>query len=120
MPTLVVAGTEDRLTPPVHARELAATLPHCAGMLELEGTGHMAPLERDTEVTGALRELAARHLPRGLVRRALARRQPAPERGDALTPCTTIDTTTQTTRRPEQDRRLAVGQHAERRPPTAT
>jgi len=32
-------------------------------MLELEDTGHMAPLERDGEVTAALRELAARHVP---------------------------------------------------------
>ena len=63
VPTLVVAGTEDRLTPPVHARGLASTLPDCAGMLELEDTGHMAPLERDGEVTAALRELTARHVP---------------------------------------------------------
>jgi pimeloyl-ACP methyl ester carboxylesterase len=59
VPTLVLAGSEDRLTPPVHARGLARTLPNCAGMIELDRTGHMAPLERDADVTAALRGLPA-------------------------------------------------------------
>ena len=57
VPTLVLSGDRDRLTPPVHARKLAETLPRCAGLVELERTGHMAPLERPDEVTGALRGL---------------------------------------------------------------
>ncbi|MEU7551774.1 alpha/beta hydrolase [Streptomyces sp. NPDC044571] len=63
VPTAVVGGTHDRLTPLVHARRLAAALPHCAGLTELTGMGHMTPIEAPRAVTGALRELAARHLP---------------------------------------------------------
>jgi pimeloyl-ACP methyl ester carboxylesterase len=61
VPTLVVAGRADRLTPPPHAHGLADTLPDCVGLLELEG-GHMGPIERAEQVTDALRDLAARHL----------------------------------------------------------
>ena len=57
VPTVVVAGSADRLTPPVHARKFAAALPDCRRLLELEG-GHMGPLERADEVTHVLRELA--------------------------------------------------------------
>jgi pimeloyl-ACP methyl ester carboxylesterase len=61
VPTLVMAGEADRLTPPVHARDLAGSLPDCTGMVELEGTGHMGPVERAAEVNDALRDLAGRH-----------------------------------------------------------
>lgn len=60
VPTLVVAGSRDVLTPPSHAHKLAAALPDCTGVLELEGSGHMGPLERPAEITSALRELAGR------------------------------------------------------------
>lgn len=63
VPTAVIAGTADRLTPVVHARALAAALPHCVGLTELTGMGHMTPIEAPEAVTAALRELAARHLP---------------------------------------------------------
>ena len=57
MPTAVVVGTADRLTPPVHARALAAALPHCVGVTELPGLGHMTPVEAPELVTGKIREL---------------------------------------------------------------
>jgi pimeloyl-ACP methyl ester carboxylesterase len=57
VPTLVIAGTADKLTPPVHAHKLADALPQGLGVLELEGSGHMGPLERADDVTRALREL---------------------------------------------------------------
>lgn len=57
-PTLVIAGTRDLLTPPAHAHKLAAALPQSRGVLELEGSGHMSPLERPDEVTAALRQLS--------------------------------------------------------------
>ncbi|MGH2868093.1 MAG: alpha/beta fold hydrolase [Solirubrobacteraceae bacterium] len=60
IPTLVVAGERDRLTPPAHARRIAETLPHPAGLLVLPETGHMGPLERPQEVAAALIELSAR------------------------------------------------------------
>jgi pimeloyl-ACP methyl ester carboxylesterase len=54
IPTLVIAGERDRLTPPSHARRIAEELPYPAGLLELAATGHMAPLERPEAVSQAL------------------------------------------------------------------
>ncbi|MEU6810902.1 alpha/beta hydrolase [Streptomyces sp. NPDC046831] len=59
VPTAVIVGTADRLTPPVHARALAAALPDCLGVTELPGLGHMTPVEAPGPVTGRIRELAA-------------------------------------------------------------
>ncbi|MEU6556077.1 alpha/beta hydrolase [Streptomyces sp. NPDC046915] len=56
-PTVVVVGTADRMTPPVHARSLVAALPHCVGSTELAGVGHMTPVEAPELVTGKIREL---------------------------------------------------------------
>jgi pimeloyl-ACP methyl ester carboxylesterase len=62
VPTEVVAGSADRLTPPVHARELAAALPECTGLTELPGIGHMTPVEAPDLVTGKIRALVAAHV----------------------------------------------------------
>ncbi|MFI9049214.1 alpha/beta fold hydrolase [Streptomyces sp. NPDC053427] len=62
MPTAVVSGTADRLTPFVSARRLAAVLPDCRGVTELPGLGHMAPIEDPAAVGGRLRELVHDHL----------------------------------------------------------
>jgi pimeloyl-ACP methyl ester carboxylesterase len=59
VPTIVIAGADDRLTPPSHARRIAASLPRLRRLIVLEHTGHMAPLERPEAVAGALAELAA-------------------------------------------------------------
>lgn len=59
VPTLVIAGDSDRLTPPSHARRIAEGLPECAGLIVLPGTGHMGPLERPTEIGDALARLAS-------------------------------------------------------------
>ena len=58
IPTLVVAGDRDRLTPPAHARRIAEELPQPAGLIELRDTGHMSPLERPRELSDALLRLA--------------------------------------------------------------
>ncbi|MFE6901723.1 alpha/beta fold hydrolase [Streptomyces sp. NPDC057717] len=58
VPTAVIAGTADRLTPVVHARRLAATLPECVGLTELTGLGHMTPVEAPDLVTERIRDLA--------------------------------------------------------------
>ncbi|WP_077800005.1 alpha/beta fold hydrolase [Streptomyces sp. JHA26] len=63
LPVEVVVGTADRLTPPVHARALAAALPDCVGLTELPGIGHMTPVEAPELVTGRIRALAAAHIP---------------------------------------------------------
>ncbi|MBN0048329.1 alpha/beta hydrolase [Streptomyces actuosus] len=62
VPAAVVVGTADRLTPPVHARALAAALPRCTSLTELPGLGHMTPVEAPDVVTEAIRELVATHL----------------------------------------------------------
>ena len=58
VPTIVIAGRHDRLTPPVHAREAASVLPD-ATLVELSGVGHMIPIEAPAEVTHHLRQLVA-------------------------------------------------------------
>lgn len=66
MPTAVIVGTADRMTPAVHARELAAALPDCAGLTELPGIGHMTPIEAPELVSGRIRELASVYVGAGL------------------------------------------------------
>jgi pimeloyl-ACP methyl ester carboxylesterase len=58
VPTLVVAGDMDRLTPPVHSARIAAALPEPAGLIELEQTGHMSPLERPAALADAIATMA--------------------------------------------------------------
>jgi pimeloyl-ACP methyl ester carboxylesterase len=59
VPTLVVAGDRDRLTPPEHGRRIVEALPQPAGLVVLKETGHMSPLERPQEVADALAALVA-------------------------------------------------------------
>ena len=59
VPTIVIAGDRDRLTPPSHARRIAELLPKLEGLTVLPDTGHMGPLERHREVTELLAQLAA-------------------------------------------------------------
>ena len=54
IPSLVVAGERDRLTPPAQARRIAAELPQCVDLIEFADTGHMSPLERPDELSRAL------------------------------------------------------------------
>ena len=54
VPTLVVVGRQDVLTPPALAMELAAGIPE-ARLEVLEDCGHLATLERPAETTAALR-----------------------------------------------------------------
>jgi pimeloyl-ACP methyl ester carboxylesterase len=58
-PAIVVAGARDRLTPPVHAKRLAADLPQLLRYVEVERSGHMTPLERPEIVSDVLAELSA-------------------------------------------------------------
>lgn len=58
VPTIVIAGTHDKLTPPSHARRIAGMLPNLRRLTVLENTGHMTPLERPNVVIDALAELA--------------------------------------------------------------
>ena len=58
VPTLVMAGASDKLTPPTHARRIAQSLPALHRMIVLPATGHMGPVERPAEVADALIELS--------------------------------------------------------------
>ncbi|MEV6649290.1 alpha/beta hydrolase [Streptomyces sp. NPDC051219] len=62
VPTAVIGGTADRLTPIVHSRALAAALPECVGLTELEGVGHMTPVEAPDAVTGRISELVSHYV----------------------------------------------------------
>ncbi|MFS2292577.1 MAG: alpha/beta hydrolase [Actinomadura sp.] len=59
VPTLVLAGGADRLTPAVHSRRIAEALPD-AELVEVEEAGHVLPLEYPGVVTGGLRRLVER------------------------------------------------------------
>jgi pimeloyl-ACP methyl ester carboxylesterase len=60
VPTVVVAGEKDRLTPPSHAKRIAEELPQLERLIALPDTGHMAPIERHQDVVDVLRSLAGR------------------------------------------------------------
>ena len=62
VPSIVVAGTHDRLTPIWHARRLAGTLPQLLDFVEISGSGHMTPVQSAGEVNTALRRLIREYL----------------------------------------------------------
>jgi pimeloyl-ACP methyl ester carboxylesterase len=57
VPTLVIGGERDRLTPISQSRRIARTAPNVVGLVELPG-GHCSMLEHPREVNGQLRALA--------------------------------------------------------------
>ncbi|MDX3606092.1 MULTISPECIES: alpha/beta fold hydrolase [Streptomyces] len=65
VPTAVIAGTDDRLTPPVLARAIADALPVGLGLTELTGMGHMTPVEAPEAVSAKIRELVIRYVATG-------------------------------------------------------
>jgi pimeloyl-ACP methyl ester carboxylesterase len=54
VPTSVLAGAVDKLTPPSHAKRIAAAVPDLAELLVLPAIGHMGPLEAPGETVDAL------------------------------------------------------------------
>lgn len=64
-PTAVLVGTADKLTPAVHARRIVDALPHCVGLHELPGLGHMTPIEDAPAVSAVVRQLVVDHLTGG-------------------------------------------------------
>lgn len=59
VPTLVVCGAEDEISPPSAVRAMAGRIPG-AGYAEVAGAGHLAPLEQPDRVTAALWEFLGR------------------------------------------------------------
>jgi 3-oxoadipate enol-lactonase len=54
VPTLVLVGEHDALTPPADAQALAAAIPG-ARLVVIPAAGHMSPLENPRAVNAALR-----------------------------------------------------------------
>jgi pimeloyl-ACP methyl ester carboxylesterase len=63
VPTMIVVGTADRLTPVWHARRLAEVLPNGLGVVELPHVGHMTPIQAPDTITAAVHQLAEEYLP---------------------------------------------------------
>lgn len=54
VPTLVLCGRQDRLTPLAHHEAMAGEIPN-AELVVIEDCGHLAPMERPEETTAAMR-----------------------------------------------------------------
>ncbi|GAA4902558.1 alpha/beta fold hydrolase [Streptomonospora salina] len=61
-PAVLLAGTDDRLTPRAHAHRMAGLLPDCRDVVEIPHAGHMTPLETPQALARALTDLADTHL----------------------------------------------------------
>ena len=61
IPTLVIAGEADAITPPGPAREMASSIPG-AEFVEIPGAGHLTPVEKPKVVAAALGAFFARAL----------------------------------------------------------
>lgn len=57
-PTLVITGSEDRMTPPKFGQWLTERIPG-ARFVRVEGAGHMVMLEKPDQVASAVREFVA-------------------------------------------------------------
>ncbi|WMX46608.1 alpha/beta hydrolase [Streptomyces roseicoloratus] len=77
LPVTVLVGAADRLTPPRHSRAMAEALPHCTGLVELAGMGHMTPVEAPEAVSAQIRELTLTYL--GAKKNHLVNDRPVPE-----------------------------------------
>ena len=53
LPTAVIVGEEDVLTPPVHSAGMASTIPG-AKLYKIPDAGHSAAIEKAQEVTDAM------------------------------------------------------------------
>ncbi|MGH2841148.1 MAG: alpha/beta fold hydrolase [Solirubrobacteraceae bacterium] len=61
VPTVIVGGERDKLTPPPHVRRLADALPHVVEEIVIPGCGHMAPVSHPDEVTEPILRLVRDH-----------------------------------------------------------
>lgn len=62
VPSLVLGGSADRLTPPVLSERLASRLPNLVQRVELPGVGHMSPVEAPEVVNRWIERMAVDHL----------------------------------------------------------
>jgi len=59
LPTLILCGSKDRITPPRHSQRLHEEIPGST-LMHIEKAGHMLPLEAPKEVNAAIREFIQR------------------------------------------------------------
>lgn len=59
VPTLVVAGEHDTISPPAEMREMASQIPQ-SEFVQIDGAGHMPPLENPQDFNAALRAFLRR------------------------------------------------------------
>ena len=55
VPTLLVVGDQDVITPPAESQNMAAIIPN-ATLVEVSGAGHLSNLENPDAFTGAIRD----------------------------------------------------------------
>ncbi len=60
VPTLLVAGSDDRIAPPSVMESMARRIPHAEFVL-LEGCGHLGPMDQPQAFNGALENFLQRH-----------------------------------------------------------
>jgi pimeloyl-ACP methyl ester carboxylesterase len=58
VPTLVIVGEHDAITPPAGAEKMSKAIPH-ATCVVIRGAGHMSPMEQPQQVTDAIRRFAS-------------------------------------------------------------
>jgi len=63
LPTLVLVGTADRMTPPKFGQYLAGHIPH-AEFASFDGAGHMLAMEQPQAVSDAVADFVSRRLNR--------------------------------------------------------
>jgi pimeloyl-ACP methyl ester carboxylesterase len=68
VPTLVIVGEQDRITPPAAAVELVGSLPD-GHLAVISGAGHLPMLERPQDVNDHLRAFASQVLPQPVKRK---------------------------------------------------
>lgn len=65
VPTVVVGGTEDKLTPPWHAHHIGGLLQNCEAVHEIPDLGHMGPLEAPKALAELVDKMAINHISAG-------------------------------------------------------
>jgi 3-oxoadipate enol-lactonase len=71
VPTLVIVGDEDQVTPPASSQELAGAIPG-AELVTIPGAGHLSNLDRPDAFEAALRAFLDRHADRATTLAAVA------------------------------------------------
>jgi len=81
VPTVIIGGACDKLTPPSHVRRLADVLPHVVEEIVVDDCGHMGPVSHPERVSEAIVRLVADHAHRP-VQEAVAEAERAAEENE--------------------------------------